>query len=225
MTENPLGAVALFHVGPVPVSGTVVTTWGLMATLTLFSFLVTRRLKFRPESLQAAVELAIESIDGLISDTMKASPDRFRPLIGTLLIFLATANLSSILPGIDPPTAHIETAAALALIVFASVQYYGIRSNGFWGYIAQFAKPTFIMLPLNIVAELTRTFSLMVHLFGNIMSGVFVVGIVLSLSGLLIPIPLMALDVLTGLVQAYIFTVLAMVFIGGAVGSSEEVKS
>jgi F-type H+-transporting ATPase subunit a len=225
MTENPLNTAALFHLGPVPVSGTVVTTWGLMAALTLVSFLVTRRMKLRPGPVQFAVELAVESIDGLIADTMKAPPDRYRPLIGTLLIFLVVANLCAILPGIEPPTAHIETAAALALIVFASVQFYGVKSHGLGGYLAEFARPTFIMLPLNIVAELTRTFSLMVRLFGNVMSGVFVVGIVLSLSGLLVPIPLMALDALTGLVQAYIFTVLAMVFIGGAVGTSEEAKS
>ncbi len=222
MVDNPLNTVALFRVGPVPVSETVVVTWGLMATLTLLSWLVTRRMRLRPGPVQAAVELAVDGIDGLITDTMRTPPDRYRPLVGTLLIFLATANLSSVLPGVDPPTAHIETAAALALIVFVAVHYYGIRSHGLWGYLADFAKPTILMLPLNILAEFTRTFSLMVRLFGNIMSGVFVVGIILSLSGLLIPIPLMALDLLTGLVQAYIFTVLAMVFIGAAVGSSER---
>jgi F-type H+-transporting ATPase subunit a len=220
MTENPLNVVPLFHLGPVPISGTVVVTWALMAALTIFSALVTRRLKLSPGRLQAAIELAIESIDKLITDTMRTAPDPYRPLIATLLIFLACANLSSLLPGVEPPTAHLETAAALALIVFGAVQYYGVRSHGLLGYLADFAKPTIFLLPLNILAEFTRIFSMMIRLFGNIMSGVFVVGIILSLSGLLIPIPLMALDLLTGLVQAYIFAVLAMVFIGAAAGSN-----
>lgn len=225
MIENPLTAEPLFYIGPVPVTGTVVVTWGLMAVLAGGSTVATRRLGLEPGRLQAALELTVEGIDGLIRDTMRVEPDRFRPLLGTLLIFLAAANLSSLIPGIQPPTAHIETAAALAAIVFFAVHVYGIRARGLRAYLGEFARPTLLLLPLNIIGEFTRTFSLMIRLFGNIMSGVFVVGITLSLAGLLVPIPLMALDVLTGLVQAYIFTVLAMVFIGAAVSPPEEEPS
>jgi F-type H+-transporting ATPase subunit a len=117
----------------------------------------------------------------------------------------------------EPPTAHLETDAALAFLVFLAVIYFGVRAGGLRGYLRTFASPSPVMIPLNFVESLTRTFSLLVRLFGNVMSGVFVIGIVLTLAGLLVPIPLMALDMLTGAVQAYIFAILAMVFIGEAV--------
>src|SRR6185437_13306187 len=150
---------------------------------------------------------------GQIRDTMRVEPKPFLPLIGTLFLFILTANWSSLIPGVEPPTAHLETDAALAAIVFAATLWFGITGRGLRGYLATFADPSLIMLPLNVMEMLTRTFSLIVRLFGNVMSGVFVVGIVLSLVGLLVPVPLMALDMLTGAVQAYIFSVLAMVFI------------
>jgi F-type H+-transporting ATPase subunit a len=132
------------------------------------------------------------------------------------------ANLSGVLPGVEAPTAKIETPAALALIVFISVHYFGVRARGFFGYLASFAEPKFIMLPFNLVSEVTRTFSLMVRLFGNVMSGGFVIALVVALAGLFVPIPFMALEILLGLIQAYIFTVLATVFIGAAIGSIEQ---
>jgi F-type H+-transporting ATPase subunit a len=155
-------------------------------------------------------------IEDQIQGTMRVAPARYVPMIGTLFIFILVANWCSLIPGVEPPTAHIETDAALGLIVLLAILYFGIRARGLVGYLKTFAEPTFIMIPLNIVETFTRTFSLIVRLFGNVMSGVFVVGIVLSLAGLLVPIPLMALDLLTGAIQAYIFTVLAMVFIGSA---------
>jgi F-type H+-transporting ATPase subunit a len=125
-------------------------------------------------------------------------------------------------PGATPPTAHIETDAALALIVLCATVFYGIRTRGMAGYFAAFAEPSWVMIPLNVVEQITRTFSLVVRLFGNVMSGVFVIGIILSLAGLLVPIPLMALDLLTGAVQAYIFSVLSMVFIGAAISDTHN---
>ncbi len=138
-----------------------------------------------------------------------------------MFVFIFVANWSSLVPGVEPPTAHIETDAALALLVFFAIICFGIRSGGLRGYLSTFASPNPIMIPLNFVESLTRTFSLLVRLFGNVMSGVFVIGIVLSLAGLLVPIPLMALDLLTGAVQAYIFAVLAMVFIAGAISDGQ----
>lgn len=218
MIASPLTAQVLFHLGPVPITEPVVVTWGLMAALTAASLLGTRKLRLDAKPAQAALELLIASVRDQIRETMRADPEPYLPFLATLFIFIVAANLLALVPGVEPPTAHLETDAALAIIVFFAVHYFGVRARGLGGYLADFAKPTWIMLPLNLLSEVTRTFSLMVRLFGNIMSGVFVIGIVLSLVGLFVPIPFMALELLTGLIQAYIFTVLAMVFIGGAVG-------
>jgi F-type H+-transporting ATPase subunit a len=194
----------------------VVTTWGIMALLALGSYLATRRLDIRPGIRQTIVEVVVTAIEQQLAEVMHDHAGRFVPLLGALFLFLVFANLSGVVPGVAPPTARIETAAALALIVFLATQYFGVKANGLFGYLGSFARPTLIMLPLNLIGEITRTFSLMVRLFGNIMSGEFVIGIVFSLAGLFVPIPLMALEILVGLVQAYIFTMLAAVFIGAA---------
>jgi F-type H+-transporting ATPase subunit a len=216
MVESPLTARVLFAVGPVPITKPVVVTWGILAALALGGWLATRSLALMPSRRQAVVEMIVGVIEDQIQVTMRVPPARYVPMIGTLFLFILTANWSSLVPGVEPPTAHIETDVALGLIVFFAIIYFGIRARGVGGYLKTFAEPTYIMIPLNIVETFTRTFSLIVRLFGNIMSGVFIVGIILSLAGLLVPIPLMALDLLTGAVQAYIFTVLAMVFIGSA---------
>jgi len=215
--NSPLETDILFHLGPVAVARPVVTTWGLMALMTLGAWLFSRRLRVdAPGRIQVLLEWYVELIQQQISDTMRCPPRPFLPLIATLFLFIALANLSSLIPGVEPPTATLETDAALALIVFCTVIVQGVRSHGALGYLRSFASPGWFMLPLNLLEQLTRTFSLMVRLFGNVMSGAFVIGIVLSLAGLFVPIPFMALEILTGLIQAYIFTVLAMVFIGAA---------
>jgi F-type H+-transporting ATPase subunit a len=213
---SPLASVALFHLGPVPITAGVLVTWAIMAVLVVGGGLVSRRLTLVPSATQAAFELIVETVDSQIRDTMQAEPGRYRAFIGTLFVFIFVANWSSLVPGVQPPTAHLETDAALALLVFLAVIGFGVRAGGLGGYLKTFASPNPIMIPLNFVESVTRTFSLLVRLFGNVMSGVFVIGIVLSLAGLLVPIPLMALDLLTGAVQAYIFAILAMVFIAGA---------
>lgn len=214
---SPLASIALFHLGPVPITSAVLATWVIMAVLVLGSVVVTRRLSLVPSATQATFELIVDTVDGQIRDTMRLEPAPYRAFVGTLFVFIFVANWSSLLPGARPPTANLETDAALALLVFFAVIWFGIRTGGVRGYLATFASPNPVMIPLNFIESLTRTFSLLVRLFGNVMSGVFVIGIVLSLAGLLVPIPLMALDLLTGAVQAYIFAVLAMVFIAGAV--------
>ncbi|MBR9836625.1 MAG: F0F1 ATP synthase subunit A [Rhodobacteraceae bacterium] len=220
--ENPLSIEPLFHLGPVPVTAPVVVTWVIMAVLAALAWATTRRLTLRPGKAQTVLELMVTTIDAQIADTMRRDPAPFRALIGTVFLFVLAANWSSLIPGVEPPTAHVETDAALALIVFAATIAYGIRARGMGGYLATFAEPSWVMIPLNVIEQITRTFSLIVRLFGNVMSGVFVVSIVLSLAGLLVPIPLMALDLLTGAVQAYIFAVLATVFIGAAVGETRD---
>ncbi|HVY57766.1 MAG TPA: F0F1 ATP synthase subunit A [Xanthobacteraceae bacterium] len=222
MQASPLTSTLLFHVGPVAITRPVVTTWAIMAALVLACRFVTRRLAILPDERQAALEGIVTGIADQIEDVVRKDARPFLPLIGTLFIFLVVANLSGVLPGVEAPTSKIETPAALALIVFLSVHYFGIRARGLAGYLASFAEPKLIMLPLNILSEITRTFSLMVRLFGNVMSGEFIIGLVVALAGLFVPIPLMALEILVGLVQAYIFTVLATVFIGAAVGDAAQ---
>jgi F-type H+-transporting ATPase subunit a len=219
--NSPLASIALFHLGPVPITAGVVVTWAIMAVLAIGGMLLTRRLSLVPSSTQAALELIVDTVDAQIRDTMRTEPAPYRAFIGTLFVFIFVANWSSLVPGVEAPTAHLETDAALALLVFVAVIWFGVRAVGVRGYLRTFASPSPIMIPLNFVESVTRTFSLLVRLFGNVMSGVFVIGIVLSLAGLLVPIPLMALDLLTGAVQAYIFAVLAMVFIAGAVGEGQ----
>jgi F-type H+-transporting ATPase subunit a len=222
MQSSPLESIILFTLGPIPVTRPVVTTWGIMAALALCSWLVTRRLRTDPDRRQAVLEIVVTGIAGQIKDVIAKDARPFLPLLGTLFIFLVTANLAGILPGVEAPTSKLETPAALALTVFFSVHYFGALARGLIGYLASFAEPKLIMLPLNLVSEVTRTFSLIVRLFGNVMSSEFVLALVVALAGLFVPIPLMVLEILIGIVQAYIFTVLATVFIGAAVGNPER---
>ncbi|MFS8116039.1 F0F1 ATP synthase subunit A [Rhizobium jaguaris] len=220
--KSPLTLEPLFSLGPLPVTEPVVVTWSIMILLAALCFAATRNLTLVPSKTQAVLEMIVEAIDGQIRDTMQVDPRPYRPLIGSIFIYVLIASWSSLVPGIEPPTAHLETDAALALIVFVATIGYGVKARGLRGYLKTFAEPSWVMIPLNVVEQVTRSFSLIVRLFGNVMSGVFVIGIVLSLAGLLVPIPLMALDLLTGAVQAYIFAVLATVFIGAAVGERPQ---
>jgi F-type H+-transporting ATPase subunit a len=220
MIGSPLQEHVLAHVGPVPITETVVTTWVIMALLVLGAVLTSRSFSLRsPGKIQALLELFVVTLDSQIRDTMQDEPTSYRTLVGGLFAFILVANWSSLVPGVQPPTAHIETDAALASIVFAAMIWHGVRTRGALGYLKSFAEPAWFLAPLTVVEQMTRTFSMVVRLFGHVMSGVFIIGILLSLAGLLVPIPLMALDLLTGAVQAYIFAVLAMVFVGAAISN------
>jgi F-type H+-transporting ATPase subunit a len=211
--KSPLELEPLFHIGPAPITEPVVVAWGVIAFLGGCA------------KTQATLEILVSTIDDQIQGTMNRDPAPFRALIGSIFLFVLISNWSPLIPDVEPPTAHIETDAAMALIVFVATIAWGVRTRGLGGYLATFAEPSWVMIPLNIVEQFTRTFSLIVRLFGNVMSGVFVIGIVLTLAGLIVPIPLMALDLLTGTVQAYIFAVLATVFIGAAVGERRKLST
>ena len=221
---SPLDPNVLFQLGPLAITQAIVTTWLIMLLLVGGAFFLTRQLTLLPSKRQAAIELIVTTLDTQINETTGASPTPYRSFIGTLFLFILVANWSSLIPGIEPPTAGLETDAALAILVFVSVIWFGVKGSGTLGYLKSFAAPNPVMIPLNILQSLTRVFSMFVRLFGNVMSGVFVVGIVASLAGLLVPIPLMALDLLTGLVQAYIFAVLAMVFITSTVEDGQRLN-
>ncbi len=219
MNENPLAPDILFHLGPLAFDRAVVTTWVIMALLVGLALLAFRRRG--AGGLQSLFEILVEAIAAQVREILRRDPWPFMPLLATLFIFLSVANLAAIIPGGRPPTAHIETPAALAAIVFLSVHGYGIATRGLGPYLRHYLEPNPLLLPLNMLSELTRTFSLMVRLFGNIMSHEFIIAIVVFLAGLLVPIPFMLLGILIGLIQAYIFTVLAAVYVGAAVGSVE----
>jgi len=218
MIHSPLASPPLFFIGPIPITAQVLTTWAIVALVYALCRWISRRLSIQPGRTQTLAELLLGTLQSQIRDTLRTSPAPYLPLIGGLFVFVLCANLSSLVPGIEAPTAHIETDAALALIVFCAIAAFGIRSRGLIGYLKSFADPSWIMVPLNLVEAITRIFSLMVRLFGNMMSGAFVIGIILSLAGLFVPIPFMALDVLVGIIQAYIFSMLALVLIGAAIG-------
>jgi F-type H+-transporting ATPase subunit a len=236
---SPLDSPVVFHLGPVPFTEEVVTTWGIIAMLGLGAYLSTRGLSVRsasttgphpgpaprPGRVQAAVEAVYVLLSDQIRGVVQSDPGPLLPFIGTLFLFLAVANLSSLIPGVKAPTASLETPAALALIVFFAVHAYGIREKGVWPYFKAFAQPSPVMLPLNVLSEITRTFSMMIRLFGNMMSHEFILGIVVALVGLLVPIPFMALGILIGLIQAYIFAILATVFIGAAMETNKKASS
>lgn len=221
MTGNPLHHDVLWRIGPVGITRPVVVTWGLIVAMALLARLTTRRLSIdEPGRLQAAAELLVATLRDEMFATMRLDPAPFLPLVGTIFLFILGANLSAFVPGVEPPTAAIETDLALALTVFAAVLGWGVRRHGLWGYLKTYAQPSVLMLPLNLLESLTRVVSMSVRLFGNIMSGVVVSAVVLGLAGLLLPVPFMALELLTGVIQAYIFTVLAMVFIAAAAGDA-----
>ena len=218
MIESPLVWTTYFYLGPVPITQPVVTTWGVMVALSLGAFALTRFTRDLASTICVTLEYLVDAMMAHIKETMNVDdPAPYLPLLGTLFIFLLTANLSGLLPGIEAPTGNLETAGALAMIVFFSVHYFGIKAKGVQGYLLRFVRPTWVMLPLNLISEVTRTLSLGVRLFGNVMSGAFIVAIAISLAGLFVPVPLMALEAITSVIQAYIFTVLAAVYIGGGV--------
>lgn len=220
--HSPFDLPVVFQLGPIPVTKPVVVTWGLMAVLAVASRLLTNRLRLRPGRAQTAVELMVTTIESQLGEIIPDEGRAYLPLLGTMFLFLVFANASGIVPGIQAPTAHLETPAALAVVVFLSVHVAGLRRHGLLGYLREFAKPSIFLLPLNVLSEVTRTFSLMIRLFGNVMSGEFIIAIVLGLAGLFVPLPLMGLELLTGLIQAYIFTTLAAVFIAAALGTTSS---
>jgi F-type H+-transporting ATPase subunit a len=164
-----------------------------------------------------AAETIVTLIERELAGIFDDDPRPYLPLLATLFLFLLVANLSAVVPGFLPPTEFLETAAALAVVVFASVQIAGVRALGFGGYLRHFARPNALLLPFHVAAEITRTLSLAVRLFGNMMSHGLVLALVASIAGLLVPIPFLALGLLIGAVQAYIFTILAAVYIAAAI--------
>jgi F-type H+-transporting ATPase subunit a len=204
--------------GWVKLNGTILATWAIMLVLAIGARLITRRLAVEgPVSRwQAALEIIVVSLEQQIRELGLEQPRRYLPFLGTLFLFVATASLCTVIPGYQPPTGSLSTTAALALCVFCAVPLFGIREQGLAEYLKAYARPTPIMLPFNVIGELSRTLALAVRLFGNMMSGAMIIGILLTVTPFLFPIVMTALGLLTGMVQAYIFSILAGVYIAAA---------
>ena len=204
--------------GFLTINGTIVFTWGLMFALVVGSVLITRNLStgLDRSRWQNLLEIIVTGIEKQIADVGLRHPEKYLGFLGTLFLFVASAALCTIIPGYEPPTASLSTTAALALCVFVAVPLYGIERQGIGGYLKSYVEPTFIMLPFNMISELSRTLALAVRLFGNMMSGAMIVGILLTITPFIFPIVMTLLGLLTGMVQAYIFSILAAVYIAAA---------
>jgi len=205
---------------------TIVTTWAIMLVLVIGAILITRRLKTDNQisRWQCILEMLVTGINNQIEDIGLKNPSKYIGFIGTLFLFIVTANILIILPWYEPPTGSLSTTTALAISVFLAVPFFGIEKSGMFNYLKSYLKPTPIMLPFNLISEVTRTLALAVRLFGNIMSGGMIIAILLSITPFIFPIVMKALGLLTGMVQAYIFSILATVYIAAAVQDAHNKK-
>jgi F-type H+-transporting ATPase subunit a len=209
--------------GFLKLNGTILFTWGLMLALVVGSRLITRQLstELKRSRWQNLLEIVVTAIEKQIEDVGLRDPRKYVGFLGTLFLFVATASLATIIPGYEPPTGSLSTTAALALSVFVAVPFFGIKDQGMGGYFKSYAEPTVIMLPFNVISELSRTLALAIRLFGNMMSGAMIIGILLTITPFIFPVVMTALGLLTGMVQAYIFSILAAVDIAPATRTRE----
>ena len=210
--------VIFWQFGFLKLNATIVFTWGLMLAMALGAKLVTRNLStdLGRSRWQNLLEIIVTSIAKQIQEVGVREPEKYLGFLGTLFLFIATAALCTVIPGYEPPTGSLSTTAALALCVFVAVPMFGIGAQGLGPYLRSYTKPTVLMLPFNIIGELSRTLALAVRLFGNMMSGTVIIGILLAITPFVFPVLMTMLGLLTGMVQAYIFSVLATVYIAAA---------
>ena len=210
--------IVVLQWGGITLNATIVFTWVVMAFLVVVSWLVTRNLSVNPKisRWQSLLEIIVEGIANQIREVSQQEAKQYIGFIGTLFLFIAVSNTLTIIPGYQPPTGSLSTTTALALCVFVAVPLFGIMKRGAIGYLRNYIQPTPFMLPFNIIGEFSRTLALAVRLFGNIMSGTMLVAILLSLVPLFFPIVMQALGLVFGLIQAYVFAMLAMVYIASA---------
>jgi F-type H+-transporting ATPase subunit a len=210
--------VVFWQSGFLKLNATIAYTWALMLVLVVGSKLITRRLAtgLARSRWQNLLEIVVSGIEQQIEEVGVQNPRRYIGFLGTLFLFVATAALFTIIPGYEPPTGSLSTTAALALCVFIAVPTFGIARQGMRAYLKSYLEPTVLMLPFNVISELSRTLALAVRLFGNMMSGAMIIAILLSVTPFVFPIVMTALGLLTGMVQAYIFSILAAVYIAAA---------
>lgn len=218
MVDISPDSVIFLKWGSITLNATIVYTWFVMGFLVFIAWLVTRRLSIEPpiSRTQNLIETIVDYMRSQIREITDDDPDIYLPFSGTLFLFIAVSNLLSIAPGFYPPTGSLYTTAGLAICVFFAVHIYGISKMGYISYFRRYMQPTVFMLPFNIIGELSRTLALAVRLFGNIMSGTMIVAMLLSITPFFVPVVMQVLGILIGLIQAYIFAILATVYIASA---------
>lgn len=217
--------IVLWRWGFLQLNATILYTWIVMLLLSVGSWLATRQVTDSEDHRsrwQSALEAIVELIRCQIRDICPSGSDRYLPFAGTLFLFIALSNILDVVPGWHPPTGSLSTTAALAITVGVAVPVFGILRQGIGGYLRHYLRPSWIILPFHLMSETTRNLALAVRLFGNIMSGSMIAGILLAIAPLLVPVIMQALGLLIGLIQAYIFATLAMVYIAAAVQREEE---
>jgi F-type H+-transporting ATPase subunit a len=210
--------VIFWQYGVFKLNATIVFTWALMLVLGGGASLITRKLStgLKRSRWQDVLEIVVSAIEKQIEEVGLSQPQKYIGFLGTLFVFVGAASLCTVIPGYDPPTASLSTTTALALCVFVAVPFFGIEEQGVGDYLKSYAKPTPVMLPFNVISELSRTLALAVRLFGNMMSGAMIIAILLTITPFIFPIVMTVLGLLTGMVQAYIFSILAAVYIASA---------
>jgi len=221
MDQTGLEINTVFAIGPLAITTTVITTWFILFALGLFCWLVTQRLSDSPGPVQTAIEALVTIIENAVADVAPQQVKQLTPFIGSLWIFLVINNLSGLIPGVHSPTRDLSATSALAIVVFLSVHWYGIRIQGIKNYLTHYLRPSPILLPFHIVSEITRTVALAVRLFGNMMSLEMAALLVLLVAGFLAPVPILMLHIIEALVQAYIFGMLALVYVAGGIQSQQ----
>jgi F-type H+-transporting ATPase subunit a len=221
MEGSSIQASVIFQWGAVQLSVTVLTTWGLMLALIRFLVLASRRLRTEPGGFQTSLEIIVQMIEHAIREV---APDHARlllPFIGSLWVYLVLSNLIGLIPGLHSPTRDLSTTSGLAILVFLSVHWYGIRDQGLKRYLKHYLTPSPILLPFHLISEVTRTVALAVRLFGNMMSLEMTALLVLAVAGFLAPVPILMLHIIEALVQAYIFGMLALIYVAGGLQSQQ----
>ena len=221
MGNSGIGPDTLFTVAGLPVTSTVVTTWLVMLLLVGLSWLLTRHLRQEPGLIQTSLEIAVSMIETAIREVAPDHVRQLMPFIGTLWTYIVVANLIGLIPGLHSPTRDLSATAALAVLVFLSVHWYGIRTQGLKSYLRHYLTPSPLMLPFHLMSEVSRTVALAVRLFGNMMSLEMAAVLILLVAGLLVPIPILMLHIIEALVQAYIFGMLALIYIAGGLQSQQ----
>lgn len=220
MPETPL-----FHLGPLPIATSVVTSWGILLALLVASWAFTRRLERDPGPVQAMVEGLLGAMDEAVRNMLGERTPHVFPFLATLWIYLLCANLAGLIPGLHAPTADLSVTTALAVTVFAAVHVFGIRMTGWRTYFSHYMKPVPLLLPFHLLGELSRTLALAVRLFGNMMSLQMAAMIVLLVAGILAPVPLLLLHLVEALIQSYIFGMLALIYIAGGIHAQDARQS
>lgn len=211
----------VFSLGPLAIGVSVLTTWGIMLFAAALAWLATRRLDMLPGPLQTMVEGLVSALEEAVLAVAPEHGRQIMPFIGTLWLFLIVANLVGLIPGLHSPTRDLSVTSALAVLVFFSVHWFGIKTLGLKQYLRHYLAPSPILLPFHIISELTRTLALAVRLFGNIMSLETAAMLILLVAGFLMPIPILMLHIIEALVQAYVFGMLALIYLAGAIQSQQ----